>query len=422
MHHPFLTILPVEELLSFLQTVPPLESEALALDAADGRVLAQDITASEDLPPANRSAMDGYAVLSTDTFGASDSNPVWLELVGEVPIDTPSAHLLHSGACMGIATGSFVPEGADAVVMVEHTAPFSPSCIEVRRSVAPGENIMLQGEDITTGNLALPKGKKIRPQELGLLAALGQTQISVVRRPRVCILSTGDELVPAEQKPPYGKIRDINSTSLAAMARKTGAVVYQAGIIRDDPQVLLEAIRTALSPNTNDIFTESPDVVVLSGGSSAGRHDLTTHTLEQLDNCKIFCHGLALSPGKPTIVAQRSKSLIWGLPGQAGSAQVVMQVLLMPFLRHLGGHTDAFSQKNWPSCKAIVSRNTPSKQGREDYIRVRLLDQGKDLPHAEPVMGLSGLLRTLLQADGLVRIEGSSEGLLAGSEVDVLLF
>ena len=424
MHPSFLTVMAVAELLDFLRTQPRLAPERVSLDAALGRILACDFMAPEDLPPADRASMDGYAVQGADTFGASDGSPALLDIAGEVLIGTNPSLILTSGQCAGIATGAFMPQGADAVVMVEHTAPFGPKQVEIRRPVSPGEHIMFRGDDVHKGSVAIAKGSALRPQELGLLAALGCTSLDVFCRPCVSILSTGDELVACGEHMPPGKIRDINSTSLAAQARKAGALVWQAGIAPDKAQVLLEQITMALLPpqSPDAPFQKAPDVLILSGGSSAGRHDLTSQVLEMVPGCRIICHGLALSPGKPTIIAQSPTTLILGLPGQAGAAQVVMQVIGMPLLRHLAGALDAFNQQHWPRVRAVLTRNTASKPGREDYIRVRLSNTATGLPLAEPLSGPSGLLRTLLDADGLVRIDAQAEGLLAQSPVDVLLW
>ena len=356
MQKDFLHVLPVEEVISRLLDVSPLPQESKRLDKlSGGPILAETIMATETLPPANRSGMDGYAVQASDLFGASEANPVWLDCVGEIAIDRPPNFTLQSGQCAAIVTGGYLPEGADAVIMVEHTKPFGAGVIEMRRSVAPGEYVMQKGDDAQEGTPLLERGTKLRAQEIGLLAALGITEVPVIRRPRVSILSTGDELVSPEQTPRPGQIREVNTLALSAMLRPV-------------------ALKAALA-GENGL---SADVVFLSGGSSIGIRDLTLEALQSLGDTEILCHGVALSPGKPLILARCGQTLVWGLPGQVASAQVVMHVLGVPFLRHLAGHSlmaqffgqgnfrygHAFDQTFWPSRQAILSRNIASRQGR----------------------------------------------------------
>lgn len=432
MQKDFLHVLPVEEVISRLLDVSPLPQESKRLDKlSGGPILAETIMATETLPPANRSGMDGYAVQASDLFGASEANPVWLDCVGEIAIDRPPNFTLQSGQCAAIVTGGYLPEGADAVIMVEHTKPFGAGVIEMRRSVAPGEYVMQKGDDAQEGTPLLERGTKLRAQEIGLLAALGITEVPVIRRPRVSILSTGDELVSPEQTPrprPDPRRQHTRPFSHAPSGCRCLHIRHRAG-----------------SARTADGFPQSgPGRRKRPFGGCRlpvrrklhRRPDLTLEALQSLGDTEILCHGVALSPGKPLILARCGQTLVWGLPGQVASAQVVMHVLGVPFLRHLAGHSlmaqffgqgnfrygHAFDQTFWPSRQAILSRNIASRQGREDYIRVRLEHQANGLPRAVPVPGLSGLLRTLLDSEGLVRISARIEGLEAGTPVDVLLF
>lgn len=442
MQHDFFTVRTVTEVTALLTAFPPLPPENLALDhplGLEGRVLAAPVTALDDVPLASRSGMDGYAVRAADTFGAAESNPAYLNCVGHIDIQKPAEFRLEAGQCASIVTGGIVPQGSDAIVMVEYThamethrtqdtglpalsdlsasAPPSPQqpTIEIRRAVPPGEYVMLQGEDARSGQVALPQGTMLRPQEIGLLAAVGACSVSVHQKPVVAILSTGDEVIPAESTPRVGQVRDVNSHTLAAMVRQSGATALPMGIAQDQVDELEKALRQGL---------EQAHVVLLSGGSSVGVRDLTVAALQRLKGTEIFCHGVALSPGKPLILARTPEGkVVWGLPGQVTSAQVVMKVLGQPFLRHLSGYGQPFEQQLWPQCRAKLSRNVASQQGREDYVRVRLEHgaQGQP-PLAVPLHGLSGLLRTLTQAQGLVRIAAPKEGLEQGQEVDVILF
>lgn len=432
MHQSFLTVLSVSDVVARLLSVPPLPAVTCPLEELALRggmaVLASDIPAGEDLPPADRSAMDGYAVRSEDLFGASEFNPVWLECRGRIPVNVPPAFALDAGYCAEIATGGFLPEGADAVVMVEQSKRLGAETVELYRSTFPGEHVLCKGDDVRSGDMALPAGTLLRAQETGLLAALGITEVPVIRRPRVTLLSTGDELVPpSTPHPEAGQIRDVNSLAIATMLSGR-ADVRLGGIIPDDADRLIAAMLEELEPSSS---REPADVLFLSGGSSAGTRDLTLTALQRIPGMEILCHGVALSPGKPLILARRGSAFIWGLPGQVASAQVVMFVLGLPFIQHLSGASlrspsavGPFDQTLWPSHRAILSRNVASKQGREDYIRVRL-DQTCDAAPgslAIPVTGPSGLLRTLIHSHGLLRIPANLEGLEAGTEVSVLLF
>lgn len=429
MHKDFLHVLSVEELVSLLLAIPALETVRTSLEGLPaGSVLAEPLAAPENLPCADRSGMDGYAVRAEDLFGASELNPVWLDCIGDISIDHPADFTLKRGECASIVTGGYLPAGADAIVMVEHTKKFGGQSVEIRRSAAPGGYVMRKGEDAAEGHSVLMRGTILRPQELSLLAALGITEIPVIRSPRVSILSTGDELVPPSAHPLSGQIRDSNTTALAAMIGRSADVTLN-GIAPDRLEPLVAMLQDALTGSGN----LPPDVLFLSGGSSIGVRDLTLEALRALGDTDILCHGVALSPGKPLILAQLGKTLIWGLPGQVTSAQVVMQVLGIPFLQHLSGgslraqlspsprYGNAFEQSFWPQRKAVLTRNIASRQGREDYVRV-VLEYREEGPMATPVQGLSGLLRTLIQADGLIRIPAHLEGLEAGTPVDVLLF
>lgn len=416
MQHNFFTVLSVDEVTTLLATMPRLEAETLPLQLPqgwEGRVLTQDVYAHDDVPLASRSGMDGYAVRAADTFGATENNPCYLTCVGQIEIQQPADFCLQPGQCAGIVTGGILPAGADAIVMVEYTHAMEAQCIEIRRAVPPGEYVMLQGEDARAGSIALAAGTLLRPQEIGLLAAVGVTHVDVYRQPVVAIFSTGDEVIPVENTPCIGQVRDVNSHTLAAMVRGCGGQPMALGIVKDNVDALEQALRKGL---------QKADIVLLSGGSSVGVRDLTVSALERLGDIEILCHGVALSPGKPLILARTPQGkMIWGLPGQVSSAQVVMTVLGQPFLRHLSGHTQPFAQELRPLCRAKLSRNVSSQQGREDYVRVRLEQRQGQMPLAVPLPGLSGLLRTLTAAHGLVRIPARREGLEQGQEVDVLL-
>ena len=409
----FFEVLTVEQVISLLSAFSPLPPEQAALQESDGRVLAEDIIATEDLPPTDRAAMDGYALRAADTFGATESNPAYLQCVGNFDIQTPPDRELQPGQCAGIVTGGILPAGADAVVMVEYTHDMGAGMVEIRLPVAPGTHVMLQGEDVRAGELLLPAGALLRPQEIGLLAALGKAQIQTRKLPRVAILSTGDELVDISATPKPGQVRDVNSSTLACLVRRAGGRPVLLGLSPDEIHALNAHLRKAL---------KVADLVLLSGGSSVGARDLTISALQSIQGARILCRGVALSPGKPLIIADVGGKAVWGLPGQVTSAQVVMMVLGQAFIRHLQGWKNPFDQALWPKQKAVLAKNIASRQGREDYVRVRLEQEGTGELLAVPVLGMSGLLRSLTNSHGLVRIPASLEGLEARRQVDVLLF
>ncbi len=412
MDHGFFRVITPARFCELLSAFPAVVGEDVPLDDCLDRVLAADVPAAENIPAVDRSCMDGYAVRAAETFGASEGNPGYLELMRSAAIDEIVGHPLGPGECMGIATGGTLPPGADAVVMVEHTQMLGETTVEIRKTVTPGENVMLAGEDVAAGDVALPAGRRLRPQDVGLLAALGRTSVRVFRRPRCGIVSTGDELVPVYAMPRPGQVRDVNSHTLACLARQTGAVARNYGLVPDVREALRRALAESLAEN---------DAVFISGGSSIGTRDLTIEVLESFEDAEILAHGVSISPGKPTILARVGGKPVLGLPGQVTSAQVVMLVFGQPLLRHLGGEAGAFDPSGRVMRRAVLGANLSSKPGREDYVRVRLEDRAGRLT-AMPRLGKSGLLRTMLDADGLLRLDASLEGLTAGRDVDVWIF
>lgn len=411
MERDYLELLSPRAFIALLERFPPLETRTVPADDALGRFLAEDLPSPENLPALPRSSMDGYAVMARDCYGATETNPTYLELAADLDILAVRDQPLESGQCAGVVTGGSLPPGADAVVMVEHTQNVGAATIEIRKSVAPGENMVLAGEDTRRGELLLPAGTLLRAAELGLLAALGVRQVRVGGLPRAAVISTGDELVAVSATPRPGQIRDANAPALAAIIRQAGAAPSYLGIVADRVEALTRAMAAAL---------DQADCVFLSGGSSVGVRDLTIEALSLLPDTEVLAHGLAISPGKPTILARCRGKAVWGLPGQVASAQVVMQVFGAPFLAHLAGDRCAFTRPR-PEVTAVLARNLASRQGRHDYVRVRLDAQESGPPLAVPVLGKSGLLKTLIQAHGLLPIPADREGLEAGTTVRVNL-
>ena len=408
----FFDVLKLDDFIELVRQMPLMGIMELNLDKVGWYRLARDIIAHEDLPFAHRSAMDGYAVMARDTFGASEANPAYLEVASHIAVQEKPQVELEPGVCAGIVTGASLPPGADSVVMVEYTHEMDQGTIEVRKPVAPWDNVMLQGEDVSAGGLVMKAGQTVTPRHMGMLAALGIGSVEVYGKPAVAVLSTGDELVGIDDKPGPGYIRDVNTYALGQMIRDEGCIPDIHGIIPDDETALREAIEKALAGN---------DVVLLSGGSSVGNRDYTIKAMSAISGLEVLVHGLALSPGKPTIFARKEGKCVWGLPGQVTSAQVVMMVLVIPFLRHLQGETDPFVLKEEFQVQATLSRNIASRYGRQDYVRVRLENDGGTVS-AVPVQGKSGLMKTLVQSHGLIRIPENCEGLSRGDRVKVRLF
>ena len=399
----FLTLKSVEEVLAFIRTFPPLESESVALSDAAGRWLAEDWCAPEDLPGFDRSTVDGWAVYARDVFGAQEGSPALLECVGGLDMGKAPELFLEEGQAVRILTGGMMPEGADCVVMVEHSRPVNDTLVELVRSQAPGDHVILRDDDAAKGDLLIPAGRCLRPQEIGLLAALGQVEVPVRRRPRVVIVSTGDELVPCHEKPAPGQVRDVNSHSLAAFCRAAGAEVTLAGLVKDDIALLRETIAHAC---------EEADVVLVSGGSSAGMRDHTVDMFTSMPESELLVHGVAISPGKPFILARSGQKCLMGLPGHVGAALVTARAFLQPLLLHLQGGEEKFH----PGVRAKLTRSMASAQGRRDYIRVRL-SRTEEGWAAEPILLPSGLMSGLVHADAIVICPENSEGLYAGEEV-----
>ncbi len=405
----FFTVKSVADALEMLRRETPAlaRSERLPTKAAAGRVVARAPRSPVELPSFRRSAMDGFAVRASDTFGASDSLPAYLTRVGEVRMGEQPTVAVASGQAVEVATGAMLPEGADAVVMVERTQPFGADQIEVLAPVAPGEHVVQIGEDVALDAPILPEGRRLRPQDLGGLLAVGITHVDVVARPRVHILSCGDELVSPDAAPGVGQIRDINAAMLAALFEAAGAEATTHGIARDTFEDTLAKAREA--------FVDA-DLLVISAGSSVSARDLTSAVIGQLGAPGVLQHGLAVKPGKPTILAVCGGRPVIGLPGNPVSALLVARQIVAPLIAHLLG-----AQPEWAAhVRATLTQNIASTTGREDTVPVRLR-RGDGRLEAEPVFGKSNLIYTLIRSDGLVVVPLNSNGLRAGTEVDVTI-
>ena len=409
-----LTLLAADEARRILAETPPVGHERVPLAAAAGRVLAAAFDAPADLPGERRSVMDGFAVRAADVRGAAASSPVVLTVIGSVPMGEVFTGAIAAGQAVAIATGGVVPEGGDAVVMVEHTAPAAGegggARVLVSREVIAGANVVQPGEDVTRGGRLLPAGRRLRPQDVAVLGTFGVATVDVFRRPRVAVLSTGNELCEVDETPRPGQVRDSNGVTLGAQAAAAGCDVTLAGIVRDDAAALRHAVARLLAEH---------DAVILSGGSSIGTKDLSADALANLEPPGILFHGIDIRPGKPTLVARAGAKPVIGMPGFPTSSLVVFDAFIRPMLWRLGGET---AREPWPSRRAArIAREHRSVVGREDYLRVRLVERD-GATWAEPLPGGSATLSNVVLADGLVLVGAATPALAAGDAVEVLLY
>ena len=417
----FLTLLAPDDAraLLFSHLPPPeIDSELIDVSSALSRVLAEDIFAPHPLPDFQRTTVDGYAVRARDTFGASDSLPSYLTLIGEVPMGDAPAFELQAGQCALIHTGGMLPNGADAVVMLEYTqlvvgagSIHAAKEIEIFRAVADGENIIGIGEDVAQGQLVQPKGSLVRPAEIGGLLALGVTSIRVTNKIRVGLISSGDEVINPDQAPRPGQVRDVNSYTLSALVEKNGGVAKRYGIVTDQFDALQVVAAKAL---------DECDLVVVTAGSSASTRDMTADVIRSLGQPGVLVHGINTRPGKPTILGVCNGKAVIGLPGNPVSALVNGYLFVVPVIEKLLG---ALPRRK-ATVRAQLTLNLPSQAGREDWWPVKLIvnHESKIVNlAAEPIFGKSNLIFTLASADGLLRIQADVTGLSAGEIVEVVL-
>jgi molybdopterin molybdotransferase len=406
----FFKVKTTEEVLELVGTFLPVGEEQVPLAEAFGRVLSRDILSPENLPGFRRATVDGYAIRARDSYGGTESLPALLEVTGEVKMGEVPSLTVDPGRAVKISTGGMLPQGADSVVMIEYCHLLDERTLEISRAVSPQENVIQPDDDFREGAMVLRKGCRLRPQDIGVMAGLGVTRIPVHRVPKVAIISTGDEVVPVEQKPGLGRVRDINTYTLRAFCTQASVEPVVVGLCRDRFDDLLAMVKEGLN---------AADTVWVSGGSSVGTRDLTLKVLESLGGMELLVHGISISPGKPTIIARVGRGALFGLPGHVASAMVVAEVFLRPFLSRLSGETNS-GMRNRERVKARLTRNIESASGRDDYIRVRLFKLGEEWI-AEPIFGKSGLICTLVEADGLLRVDRNTEGVYEGETVEVIM-
>lgn len=412
----FIELLPPKDALQRLQDLIQSGTDVEEIETKNSlnRVTSNDIVAPHSLPSFSRSTVDGYAVRAADTFGASDSFPIYLDLIGEVEMGSEPNHNISTSQCSLIHTGGMLPEGADSVVMLENTQVVRTDQIECLRPVAIGENIIEIGEDVKEGEVVIPRGQLLRPAEIGGLLALGLTQIQVVRRPSVGIISSGDEVVSPRENILPGQVRDINSYTLSALVKRSGAIPLSYGVVPDDEEALFSVAGEAL---------RKCDLVVITAGSSASTRDVTAKVIDRLGQPGVLAHGVNVRPGKPTILGacvpegfEYAKPVI-GLPGNPVSALVIAILFVEPVIDTLHGLK---APRIPPRIKASIAINLASQSGREDWVPVKLSKEAGSYI-ADPIFGKSNLIFTLARADGLAHIPSDVTGLNLGDEVEVII-
>ena len=396
----------VAEALAGFRPARRTPAETIPLTDALHRIPAAPVTAAHSLPGFARSTVDGYAVRAADTYGVSEGLPGYLDVAGAIRMGAAPDVAVSPGTAVATPTGGMLPPGADAVVMVEYTAEAMSGTIEVVRPVAPGDGVIRADEDAAPGTAIVPAGRPLRAQDLGMLAAAGVTSVTVHARPAVTVFSTGDEVVPPDTAALMpGQVRDATAVALAALISEAGGDPVPGGIVADDPGLLEAALRPAL---------DDSDVIVVSAGSSVGARDETATAVGRLGEPGIWCHGLAIKPGKPTLLAECAGVPVIGLPGNPRSALVVFRLIGMPLVRLVAGCTLPPAEA---TVRARLDRDLASATGRLDVVQVRVSGGC-----ASPVFGMSALLSVLTQADGYVIIPEEATGLGAGAEVDVTLY
>ncbi|MEM6530751.1 MAG: molybdopterin molybdotransferase MoeA, partial [Chloroflexota bacterium] len=401
----FFNVQPVVQALEtlFNHIAPTTQTETIPVMQSRGRIVAVPPESPVNLPEFVRSTMDGYAVRAEDTFGASQSLPAYLEIAAPVKMGEQPIHTLQTGQASSIHTGGMLPDGANAVVMIERTQKVDDSEIEVLAPVAPGENMVQVGEDVAQGGEILPAGQRIRPQDIGGMLAVGVLEVEVIRQPVVAIMGSGDEIVHPGETPAYGQIRDINSYTLAALFEEAGAQVNILGTAADTYDDIARMVREGLA---------DADMLVISAGSSVSTRDFTNEAIQAAGNPGVLQHGLAVKPGKPAILASCDGKPVIGLPGNPVSAMLIARQIVIPTLQHLTGE----NVRRSGTIQAILGSNIASTTGREDTIPVRLIERDGETV-ADPIFGKSNLIFTLINADGLVHVPLNSNGLKAGEVV-----
>jgi len=397
-------------LKSLSSALPP--EIKMSIENSYARILSRDMYSPENLPQFARSTVDGFAVNSSDTFGASDSLPSYLNIAGEVLMGELPGFNIKKGTVAKIPTGGMLPEGADAVVMIEHAQYIDENMIEVVKPAGPGENVIQAGEDIKKGELVLEKGHRLRPQDIGALAGLGITEVHVYEKPKASIISTGNEIVPPYKNVKPGQVRDINSYNLAGLIAEAGGEPVSKGIFKDEYDVIKRVVEDSLKDS---------NMVLITGGSSVGTKDMTAKIINDVGTPGVLFHGVSLKPGKPLIGGIINNTPVFGLPGHPAAITVCFEQFIEPVLKKLTGISENSFRGRKQTVTAKMAKNVSSTSGREDHIRVSLEERDNEV-WAIPILGKSGLITTLVKADGIVVIPLRKLGVEQDEIVEVRLF
>jgi molybdopterin molybdotransferase len=402
----FLKAITAREALEMVNAFPAsLHTEVISLSESLGRIIAEDIVAYENIPPFSRSLVDGYAIKVKDAQGAKETNPALLFYKGEIRIGEEAKAVLDDGSCIYISTGAMIPEGADGIVMQEYTRRMADA-VEITKTIYKGENIIFAGEDINAGSTVLTRGRRLTPFDIGLLAALGMADVWVFKTLKIALISSGDEIIPVDQQPEQGQIRDINRYTVENALKKAGADVSFIGIARDNPDDIKERLRAAREGH----------MILVSGGSSKGERDYITTSIEQLGGTILF-HGVNIRPGKPTIFAKLWDKPVFGLPGHPVSCIMALTRFVLPLARRLQGEEKTHEKRT----SGVLTTNIPSSYGIEEYARVTIHfnEEGCTI---SPLFAKSSVISSLSQASGYVIVPEGREGFEQGEEVIVHYF
>ncbi|MEM3672646.1 MAG: molybdopterin molybdotransferase MoeA [Candidatus Bathyarchaeia archaeon] len=387
-----------------------LQAEKTHITEALGRVLAEDVVSETDIPHFDRSAVDGYAVRSHDTFGASPTNPIVFDIVGAVEVGQTPAVIVDGQKAARVATGAPIPKGADSVVMLEYTEIIGDNKIEIYRPTTPGENVSQKGEDVKKGEKVLSKGTVLQPQDIAILAAIGKVDVKVVRKPRVAILSTGNELVEPKHEVAMSKTIDSNRFFLFAAVKDAGGEPLDLGIAKDDITEIKSRISEGLA---------KADLVLVSGGTSVGERDLAPEVVNSLGKPGVVIHGIAMRPGKPTALAAVNGKPVILLPGYPVSNMMAFNTFAKPLISKMLG--TSVGKPPGHVVKAVMARRVLSSPGVRDFVRVivKKMDEGyvADLVRTRG----AGIISSMVKANGLVVIPEEKEGIEEGEEVEVIL-
>ena len=384
-----------------------VEEETIAIEEALNRITSREIFSQDSLPHFNRSTVDGYAVNSRDTYGASETIPSIMNLNGEILMGMEAVDSLSfPGDCTYVSTGAMIPNGADGIVMIEYTDLLDENTVLVKKPVAPLENIVQIGDDVFQGELIISKGKKLNSYDLGLLSGVGIKEVSVYKKPIVGVISTGDEIVSHEKQPRKGEIRDVNSILLSSMAKENFCDVINYGVVSDEFNLLKNKVENAI---------EQCDLILISGGTSVGKKDQTIKVINSIDNSKFLVHGVAIKPGKPTIIAKVNEKIVFGLPGHPLAAAVVFNRIVKDYINK----GINYNETKYP-LNGEFKINYHKAKGREEFLLVNINNVNGKF-EIEPIFTKSGIISSIGKADGYVIIEMNKEGLKEGEIVEVYM-